>query len=198
MILDVAGLYWLVFTGQISPESPMIFMGKSGWFPVSRFSLKSTHYQRVKHPIKSHRTTIFPWFSYGFPWLKVGPKTALNPLRGDLHVEVCGGSDPEFVAGGQMAMGQNLCHIWVVIHIHKSHPFTIYFDVHERCQGFDPLPFLLLTTYEWPMNRPVLIEILDPWWFGSESMKAMGKSMTNRECHKMTIEEWLVGGRTHG
>ena len=123
----------------------MIFMGKSGWFPVSRFSLKSTHYQRVKHPIKSHRTTIFPWFSYGFPWLKVGPKTALNPLRGDLHVEVCGGSDPEFVAGGQMAMGQNLCHIWVVIHIHKSHPSTIYFDVHERCQGFDPLSNLVNT-----------------------------------------------------
>ena len=41
-----------------------------------------------------------------------------------------------------IAMGQNLwCHIWVVIHIHKSH---LEIDVHRcsrgRCQGFDPLP----------------------------------------------------------
>ena len=31
------------FQGNMKPESPMIFMGKSRWFPVFRFSLEPTH-----------------------------------------------------------------------------------------------------------------------------------------------------------
>ena len=39
---------------------------------------------------------------------------------------------------------QGGCHIWV-----DEHPFTIYL-MFTRCQGFDPLPYLLLMLFKWP------------------------------------------------
>ena len=43
----------------------MLFMGKSTIF-MAIFNSYVTNYQRV-YPIKSHKTTIFLWFSYSFP-----------------------------------------------------------------------------------------------------------------------------------
>ena len=42
-------------------------------------SLCNSHYQRISHTIKSHETTIFPWFSHGFP-MENPPRKKLTSL----------------------------------------------------------------------------------------------------------------------
>ena len=43
-----------------------ILHGKIHYFDWAMFNSYVSHYQSVK-PIKFHETTIFPWFSHGFP-----------------------------------------------------------------------------------------------------------------------------------
>ena len=45
--------------------------GKTHELPMVIFNSYVGHDQRV-NPIKSHETTVFPWFSYGFPLVFLG------------------------------------------------------------------------------------------------------------------------------
>ena len=71
--IHVSTLWWLTLLWKIT-----MFNGKSPC-SITVFHSYVRHYQRV-NPIKSHQTTIFPWFSYGFP-VNSCPQLQNRPVR---------------------------------------------------------------------------------------------------------------------